>query len=295
MQSIFRYPGGKSRPAIQQQILNYAPADYAEYREPFVGGGGVFFGVSSRKSRWINDENDDLLSVYFALRDYPAQFLESCRRILPPQKGEETILSAQGKPLNRRLQEIADRLISDPDADPALKFFFLNRTAHSSSNAHGIGYRTHLAVCAAERWSLAFSPQMEQAASHLRNTTITCGDFEPVFVASGTDVWIYADPPYISDTLARDNAKLYGVSFSLADHERLADVVRRCTHKVCLSYDDHPIVHDLYRGLHIHPKAWAYCGSPRAKKKIGQELLITNYPISQTVLESRMINFGMNA
>lgn len=45
MQSIFRYPGGKSRSSAQQKILRFAPENYAEYREPFVGGGGIFFAV----------------------------------------------------------------------------------------------------------------------------------------------------------------------------------------------------------------------------------------------------------
>ena len=39
---IFRYPGGKSRPYVQQQILRLLPNDFSEYREGFVGGGGVF-------------------------------------------------------------------------------------------------------------------------------------------------------------------------------------------------------------------------------------------------------------
>ena len=43
MKSIFRYPGGKSKPAIQKTILKYVPQDIKEYREPFVGGGGIFY------------------------------------------------------------------------------------------------------------------------------------------------------------------------------------------------------------------------------------------------------------
>ena len=59
MNSIFRYPGGKSRRAVQQLILSYAPADYREYREPFVGGwrrifwSAVFKDIGLR----INDLN----------------------------------------------------------------------------------------------------------------------------------------------------------------------------------------------------------------------------------------------
>jgi site-specific DNA-adenine methylase len=43
---IFRYPGGKGRKAVYTWILGHAPDVVAEYREPFVGGGGVFFRLS---------------------------------------------------------------------------------------------------------------------------------------------------------------------------------------------------------------------------------------------------------
>ena len=36
MQSIFRYPGGKTRKHIREWIRGYCPPDIKEYREPFV-------------------------------------------------------------------------------------------------------------------------------------------------------------------------------------------------------------------------------------------------------------------
>jgi DNA adenine methylase len=40
IKSPLRYPGGKSK-AIDQ-IAEYIPDSFSEYREPFVGGGSVF-------------------------------------------------------------------------------------------------------------------------------------------------------------------------------------------------------------------------------------------------------------
>ena len=39
--SPLRYPGGKSR--ALKQILPLIPMSISEFREPFVGGGSVFF------------------------------------------------------------------------------------------------------------------------------------------------------------------------------------------------------------------------------------------------------------
>ena len=60
IKSPLRYPGGKSR-AIKQ-ILPQIPVNIREYREPFFGGGSVFFAVKQLfgqqiKTYWINDLN----------------------------------------------------------------------------------------------------------------------------------------------------------------------------------------------------------------------------------------------
>ena len=46
---IYRYPGGKSKKQVQNRILRRFPGihelrvfEYREYREPFVGGGGIY-------------------------------------------------------------------------------------------------------------------------------------------------------------------------------------------------------------------------------------------------------------
>ena len=55
IKSPLRYPGGKSR-----AVKTIAPLipDFEEFREPFVGGGSVFFYCKQRfpqRKFWIND------------------------------------------------------------------------------------------------------------------------------------------------------------------------------------------------------------------------------------------------
>ena len=59
--SPLRYPGGKQK-AIPQ-IASYIPSTFKEFREPFVGGGSVFFYVLQKYpsvSYWVNDLNQEL-------------------------------------------------------------------------------------------------------------------------------------------------------------------------------------------------------------------------------------------
>jgi site-specific DNA-adenine methylase len=59
--SPLRYPGGKSRAVERMNLL--LPADFDEYREPFVGGGSLFIYLKQQRpglNVWINDLNPEL-------------------------------------------------------------------------------------------------------------------------------------------------------------------------------------------------------------------------------------------
>ncbi len=53
---VFRYPGGKAKAA--KQLIQYSPPHFKEYREPFVGGGGVFWQLiqTVRASQRLREE-----------------------------------------------------------------------------------------------------------------------------------------------------------------------------------------------------------------------------------------------
>lgn len=78
--SPLRYPGGKSR--ALKQILPLIPLNISEYREPFVGGGSVFFAIRSLfhsriKTYWMNDLNYDLACFWQQVRDNGPALVET--------------------------------------------------------------------------------------------------------------------------------------------------------------------------------------------------------------------------
>src|SRR3989339_798067 len=64
----FRYPGGKFY-AIKYLLPYIAQIPHDEYREPFVGGGSVFFGKPKVKNNWINDIDAELMNIYKIFQD----------------------------------------------------------------------------------------------------------------------------------------------------------------------------------------------------------------------------------
>jgi DNA adenine methylase len=275
VKSPFRYPGGKSTASVRRLILPFAPGDMLEYREPFVGGGGIFFGLQRRMRVWLNDLNPALMSVYLALRDRPGDFIASCEAI-DSHKREEN----EAPPVyNCRLRRVFDGFKSNAKMDQALRYFFLNRTVWMGRVIYDPSRSARLYFSNPQGWSKGIGDRLRDASEKLRGVKLTCLDFEPLFQERGKGVWIYADPPYYRDLGLPRMDKQYDYGFSAEDHERLQETVAGCKHRVCLSYDDHPRVQEWAQKNHLRvfPVEWTYRGSSLKRKVHGKELLITNY------------------
>lgn len=293
MRSPFRYPGGKTRKHVQEKILRRIPARFGEYREGFVGGGGIFFAIPTDRveKRWINDLNDPLIAVYKALRDRPEEFIASCREIEPAKEGEPTVKSKEtskegSKEYNARLKAVFDQFVDDEDMDAALRYFYLNRTIWGGRVTYDPAQRSRLYFSNPQGWNIIKTDLLEKVAAHLVDTRITCDSYEVTLSEPGDDVVVYLDPPYVVNSELARNSQLYELGFSMEDHEKFRDAVVASDHKVCISYDDHELVRDLFReddGFYLYTETWKYSGTGKEVKDDGQELIITNYDASDVM------------
>lgn len=283
---IFRYPGAKGRRGVVEIIHRHFSRDFIEYREPFCGAAGVALSIDAAINRWINDMNRNVMSVYVALQYRPDEFIKSCANIAPAKWCcitkrwlEETITSSRGTHYPARLHRLYHELLCDETADPALRFLFLNRCGMNGRVILDPRRRSRNHFSNPFGWSNDFIDRLTHTAELVKEMKITCSGFEMLFdEPSDKLVQIYADPPYVVDTLAAASAKLYEYGFSMADHVRLRDAVRRCQHNVLVSYDDHEIIRELYKEFYIHSASWSYTSCADRSKR--QELLITNYPVN---------------
>ena len=58
---LLKYPGGKEKEL--KYILPNLPDNSANYYEPFIGGGAVYFALNS-KQYFINDKSPELIHLY---------------------------------------------------------------------------------------------------------------------------------------------------------------------------------------------------------------------------------------
>ncbi len=264
VKSPFRYPGGKYYGL--KLILPFTMCvPHDEYREPFLGGGNVFFAKPKVLHNWLNDLEPGLINLYRTIADKVSR--------------KELITKLHNETASRERHIEMKNWNPESSLDSAYKTFYLNRTSYSGIiYKPAWGYQTGKSS-PPSNWG-AF---IDAAGAKLEGTIITNLDFEDVIVAkpTGNTVLMYLDPPYFH----ADQKRAYEKHFTVKDHERLASLLQKTNYFFCLSYDNCNEVRQLYSWAIINERSWQY-NTANVKGKDsridGRELVITNYRISPT-------------
>jgi DNA adenine methylase len=258
IKSPFRFPGSKAQ-AIKYIRPHWEGNPHDEYREPFLGGGAVFFSKPRVSSIWLNDIDEELVTTYKTMQDAKSCSLLIERVSLEEATKERHIEMKHWKPKTA--------------LDIAHRYFYLNRTSYSGiMKKPAWGYHPKKSV-PPERWG----PRILQAHEKLQGVKITSRDFKSVIEAPAQNdsVFMFIDPPYYE----ADQKRAYEHSFTQTDHVRLAAILKGTNLPFCLTYDNCEPVRDLYDWATITPVSWRYhtANSRKASRKMGQELIISNY------------------
>lgn len=271
--SPLRYPGGKSR--ALKQILPRIPVNISEFREPFVGGGSVFFAIRSLfqdriKSYWINDLNYDLYCFWKQARDHGISLVDALI--------EKRSTATDGRALFEELTEAKDKLSHNRELlcefQRAVRFFVLNRITFSGTVDSG-GYSQSAYE---KRFTDSSIERVKNICPYLSGVKITNGDYTDALFQDGKDVFIFLDPPYWKAT----ESKLYGVRGALHtafDHVQFAENMRECPHKWLITYDNSPVIRNLFDFAEIQEWTLQYGMNNyrQGSAAKGRELFIKNY------------------
>jgi DNA adenine methylase len=226
IKSPLRYPGGKSR--VVDAILQRFPEAFAEFREPFVGGGSVFLAVRQKYPDipiWVNDLNTDLVCFWRNLQNNHVELSKAISHVRQTEK--------DGAALFERLRSSLQNDL--PEFERAVRFFVLNRITFSGTVDSG-GYSQQSFD---GRFTVSSIERLAAVAPLLQGVTITNLDYREVVQASGNGVFVFLDPPYYSATQSR----LYGKNGHLHlrfNHTEFAQAMRQCQHNWLVTYDDSP-------------------------------------------------------
>lgn len=252
IKTCLRYPGGKFYGA--KIILPLLNINHSEYREPFIGGGSIFLAKEKAEgTNWINDKDDELINFYKVIQN------------------EITANSLYAMLENEYVDKIrySEILNFEPSSsiERAFKYFYLNRTSFSGiMNKPRWGYLIGSSLTP-ENWVSRIKP----VADKLRDTKITCADFRELLLDGNENVLCYIDPPYYVAAKG-----IYRIDFTLDDHNDLCEILKNAKFKFVLSYENSPIINDMYKWANIRTESWVYYLSEN-RRQDGKELIISNF------------------
>lgn len=255
-----RYPGGKFY-ALGLLAPYWELCPHEEYREPFMGGGSVFFTKPKSKYNVLNDIDSDLTTTYKVMQD-------------PEQREQLVKLVSSETASPERWKEVRE-IQPTTDLEKAFKFYYLNRTSFSGKlSSPAWGYREKRSL-PPDRWSERILP----CGKLLEGTEIYNTDFEDIIrmPAKGKSVLMFIDPPYYKP----QKHKHYRNGFDENDHIRLAECLRATPYNFFLTYEDAPEIREMYNWAHIYGLEFTYRVDnsvvQNGSRMKGTEIVVTNY------------------
>jgi DNA adenine methylase len=269
-QPFLKWAGGKW--SIAPKIAALLPEDARTrvYREPFLGGGAMFFYLRPERAH-LSDSVRALINAYGMVQSSVDPLIKRLEALRETHSSEQ-------------YYAIRDRFNGEPKApklERAAWLIYLNKTCFNGlfrTNKGGVfnvpeGRFVNPRVVDPDRIRLA--------SALLARATLTCAPFDDLLKSAKKGDLIYLDPPYVPLSRTSSFSSYSEGAFRHEDHVRLADVYRKLHDRGCklvLSNSDTPTVRELYKGFDIHtlsaPRAISAKASTRGATT---ELLIRNY------------------
>lgn len=270
--SPFRYPGGKAflAPELQKAIAA-CEEKITQYAEPFAGGAGAaveLLAAGIVRKIHLNDADPRIFAAWHAMVHRTEEF---------KQRLIET-------PLNMETWRQCREIVSNPEAqsdhfEVGFAAYFLNRTNRSGIIIGGgpIGGYAQDA-----KWNIDARYYLDTMLTRIdwigKNANrINLSNLDAAAFISGFDArrakstFFFIDPPYVSA-----GSRLYLNTMNDEKHRALALAIRKkpSMRHWLMTYDDHPLIREVYSGLAISQFPVQYS---LQRKRLEQEIKITPY------------------
>lgn len=264
MNSFIAWVGGKKN--LSKTIVAMIPEHHC-YVEVFGGAGWVMFrkGPEPSKVEVWNDLNADLVNLFRVVRDELDVF----------KRRQFYLLASRDEYM--RFQKALKAGTLDCRIDRAIAYYYCIK------NSFGAGIYSGFAFGASRgpKYGMGLD-RLEEVRDRLKRVYIENLSFERLIATyDRPETLFYCDPPYAM-LLSKGKGQYYQHEFTDEDHVRLRDSLASIQGRFVLSYDDHELVRELYKGrrFRIHEAGDVYYStnnragrSPRRRP----ELLITNF------------------
>jgi DNA adenine methylase len=192
-------------------FVDVLPRSFATYREPFLGGGSLFFLLEPRGAV-LSDSCADLVATYRAVRDGSAQVLRHLQPLVPSR---DRFYEIRGRRSSGRYKRAAE-------------FIYLNKTCWNGLYRVNSDGEFNVPYGAPKTLNVVDSSNVRACGRSLATAhEILCCDFQVALSKTQPGDLVFLDPPYV--TRHNNNGFVdYNESlFCWEDQERLATEARR--------------------------------------------------------------------
>ena len=274
LKTPLRYPGGKSRAVTK--MAQYFPdfVNYAEFREPFLGGGSVAIHISQMYPHlkiWVNDLYEPLVNFWMNLQMFGVEMMDI---LLDYKKTHPDHTTAKELFLNSK--EIINAK-GKSNLDRAVAFYIVNKCSFS-----GLTESSSFSKQASDsNFSVRGIEKLPGYQEIISNWHINGYSYEHLMTNDVHDaIFMYLDPPYD----IKDN--LYGKKGSMHknfDHDKFALDCDRYNIDMMVSYNSDQLVRDRFKYWTAAEFRLTYTmrsvGDYMKDQEDRKELLLLNYAI----------------
>lgn len=267
-----KWAGGKRQ--LLGQLKERMPESYGQYFEPFIGGGALLLDVQPRRAV-INDVNEQLLNVYRQLQ-FDAEAVIKILYDFDSAECDKNYYLLMRESYNKKIVEHV------LDAECAALTIWINKHCFNglyrvnSKGLFNVPYNNKVGGTSMSEENL----RNIGAYLNLCKVEIRYGDFEKACINVQAGDFVYFDPPYIPISKTANFTDYTKDSFGYTEHCKLASLFRRLDSigaKLMLSNHNVDLVYELYKGFKIEEIDVKRAINRDASKRIGKEVIITNY------------------
>ncbi len=271
-----KWVGGKRQ--LIPELLKYIPKNFNNYFEPFVGGGALFFelynlGILKNKKVFLFDINEELISAYKIIRDYPNELIEKLKEFK----------SKHNKEFYYQIRELdrTDNYKKLNNIIKAARFIYLNKTCFNGLyRVNKKGY-FNVPMGKYKTPKILDENNILLVSKALQNTIIKHCDYKKVLEYAQKEDFIYFDPPYYPLNETSNFTSYTQKKFLKKEQIELFETFDILSQKGCFvleSNSDTEFINNLYKKFKIE-KVFAnrFVNSKANNRGKISEVLIRNY------------------
>lgn len=245
MKPLLKWVGGKTQ--ILPEVLARVPKEIGDYYEPFLGGGSVLLGVLGSESiritgtAYASDVNPILINFYRMVQAHPEELIARLQELIREYESSGDLEAFYYRMRVQFNQTSHDTLES------AVLFLFLNKTCFRGVYREGPrGFNVPFGHY--KTTNVLDDANIRAVSAAIQAVVFTCQRFEDALTRPQAGDFVYADPPYVPETLTSFVGYVAG---GFTQHELLFTTLKNLPCPFLMSNSNVPLIRDSFPAPYV--------------------------------------------